>query len=295
VLKKDILAQIELADNDIFTVTEKELRAALFKNSPYSMSRLGTADSIDTITRKDIIRFYREHSQGSNMVISVCGDVDKDKVSSLIESRLRGIGNKTFPKPGMLKSAQLEGRIDVTSIMDKEQAVVMAGFKTPGVTCKQRYPLQVLSSIFQGSGGRLFENIRQDKGLAYTLGVFGMAGMDEGSFIFYAAVSPDNVDTVTEKIMNEINSVNSGNIIADDITAAKKSLISQYHTGLQTAGEFAQKTALDELYGLGYDNYLSYPETIQSITLNDVISLSNKYLNPALCVVSKTIPKEQGD
>ena len=294
-LKNDVLAQISLRNDDIFSLTEKELRKYLFEESPYSLTQYGTSESIDKITRKDIINFYRNYCTGPNMVVSICGDVDTEEIFALIDSRLRGIKNKSGTSINRPKMPPLKERIDVINTLDKKQAVVMAGFRSPEITNPERYPLQVLSSVFSGTAGRLYDKIRQQKGQAYTLGVFGMAGIDAGSFIFYAASFAENIDSVTEDIFSQIELVNQGDITEEEIDSAKKNLVAQYQISLQTAGAFAQKIALDELYGLGFQHYLLYPDIIEKISRNEVIQLSNKYLISSACVVSKTLPDKNED
>jgi zinc protease len=208
-----------------------------------------------------------------------------------MDAKLRGVNPR--PNSSVIQNLlkPIDKKVEVSAVMDKEQAVVMTGFRVPGMRDPQRYPLQVLSSVFSGPSGRLYNKIRTQQGMAYTLGVFGMTGMDVGSFIFYAASLPEHTDTITESIFAQIESVSQGDITAAEIDSAKNLLLSQYHIELQTAGAFAQKMALDELYGLGFQYYLRYPDIINNITRDDVIQSSNLYLAPGSCVVSKILPK----
>jgi zinc protease len=295
ILKNDILAQIALRDDDIFSLTEKELKKRLFQESPYSMTQHGISGSVERITRREIINFYRDHCTGPNMVVSVCGDINTEEIFTLMNSRFRGIKDKDMIKIKRPKMPPLNERVDMVNTLDKEQAVVMAGFRSPGIADMERYPLQILSSVFSGAAGRLFDRIRQQKGLAYAVGVFGMTGLDTGSFIFYAAASKDDIDSITDDIFLQIGLINQGDITDEEISSAKKNLISQYQIGLQTTSAFAQKTALDELYDLGFEHYLLYSDIIEAISREEVIQLSNKYLTPGACVVSKTLPEKDED
>ncbi|MFA5370097.1 MAG: pitrilysin family protein [Candidatus Omnitrophota bacterium] len=294
-LKDDILAQISLRDDDIFLRAGKVLKHSLFEGSPYGMDQLGSPESLERITRKDVVNFYREFCAGPNIVIAVCGDVNKDEACSFIESRLRGVNFRTGPDRRKNTLKPLDKKIEISGSMDKEQSVVMAGFRAPGITEPQRYPLQVLSSVFSGPAGRLYNNVRNQQGAAYTIGVFGMTGIDTGSFIFYAASSAQHLDAINESIFAQIEAVNLGDITQEEIDSAKNALLSQYYVELQTAGVFAQKIALDELYGLGFQHYLLYPAIINNIKRDDVIQLSNIYLTPAACVVSKILPEKGRD
>ncbi|NQT95078.1 MAG: insulinase family protein [Candidatus Omnitrophica bacterium] len=293
VLKNDMLAAIELIDDDIFKVAEKNLRKRLLDNSPYSMLPAGTAESVNSISRNDIIKFYRNYCVGPNVVVSICGDVDVDEVYKLVRSKLGRIKKKRPPELTEGKPSPITAQIDVREEMDKKQAVVMVGFRTVGINSPDRYPLQIISSIFSGGSGRLYANIRQKKGLAYALGTFGMTGLDIGTFIFYAATSIGNEVLVKDEIVEEIEKVSAGDLSEDEINAAKKSLITQHELGLQSAGSFALRTALDELYDLGYNNYQFYPKAVNNLTREDILKAAKKYLNPEASVVSIVIPKNE--
>jgi zinc protease len=291
-LKKDTLAMIQLIDDDIYTSTEKRLREKLFEGHPYGMLAIGTADSIGKIDRSRIISFYRACCVGSNIVVSICGDIDPKKAYEQIASKLEAIKKG---KPASLPEAGLQAikeRVHITEKMDKKQALVMIGFRSAGLNSPDRYSLHILSSIFSGGAGRLFASIRQQFGLAYTVGTFGMAGTDTGSFVFYAAVSPPDVDFVKEEIIKQIRIVCEGDVTPEEMDSSKRLLISRHQINLQSAGSFALQVALDELYGLGFDNYQLYADKINKLSREEIIQTANKYLTVDNCVVSVTTPKD---
>lgn len=293
ILKEDILTQIEFVDDDIFASTEKRLKERLFPDHPYGRLSLGSADSIKKISRRQIINFYKSHCLGSNIVISICGDIDSAQAYNRIASSFNGIRRSPPPELKKIDLVNIEGQIEIKQKLDKKQAVVMAGFRSAGIDNPDRYPLQILSSVFSGGAGKLYANIRQEKGLAYTLGTFGMTGIDAGTFIFYAATSADDLNSVKDEIIAQIKQVREGGIAEQEIDSAKKTIIAKYQIGLQTAGDFALQTALDELYGLGYDSYLHYPEKINSVSLQQIIQIANKYFTLESCVISMTVPEDK--
>ena len=122
-----------------------------------------------------------------------------------------------------------------------------------------------------------------------------MTGIDTGSFIFYAAVKADDIDSVKSEIFSQIEAVNSGDITEEEIDSAKKSLIAKYQIGLQSTEAFGLKISLDELLGLGYDNYILYPGIIGKISREEVTQIANSYLTTKACAVSITTPKSESD
>jgi len=290
ILKADTLAQIALIKDDIFSSTKKRLMEKLFSGHPYGMLATGTADKIQKIRRKDIYNFYKRYRVGSNIVISVCGDVDADTVIDQVAWDFRRIKKGKPPAVSDIKLHVMPLQVQVRETMDKEQAVVMIGFRSAGLYSPDRYALQILSSLFAGGGGRLFADLRQEKGLAYTLGSFGMTGIDTGSFIFYAAASPENIEVVKDGIISQIRLVCDGDVTDEELDAAKKVLLFKHQVGLQTAAAFSQRIALDELYGFGYDFYKKYIARIEGFTREDIIQVANNYFTIGSCVVSITTP-----
>ncbi|MFH1645134.1 MAG: pitrilysin family protein [Candidatus Omnitrophota bacterium] len=291
ILKADTLDQIDLINEDIFTSTNRRLNEKLFKNNPYGMISTGTEETVKDITQHQISSFYNKLAVSSNIVISIYGNANIENVKKTITSRFRKIKEEPALLIKKSKLTKIPDQIQIIHKMNKKQALIMIGFRSAGINNEDKYPLQILSALYSGIGGKLFEDIRQKKGLAYTLGTFGMSGIETGTFIFYAATSVDKIDMVKDKLIDEINLSLNGKITDDDINAAKKNLLFNHELNLQSATALSQRIGLDELYGLGYDNYKQYPMLINNTTREEIIQAANKYFTIGNCVISITIPE----
>lgn len=289
-IKNDNLAQIELIKDDIFKNTNLSLRKNLFKNHPYRFISIGTKESISNITRADLIEFHKKYCVAKNTVISVWGDIDSKDVSDKIKSSFKTMPEGSLYEIQNIAMEPIKGRPETIEQMDKNQSVVMIGFRGASMYDKDRYPLEILSSLFSDGGGRLYSQIRQKEGLAYTLGTFGMVGLDTGALIFYAATTPQNVYHVKESIISQIEKVSNGEITDDEVNAAKKVLITRHQLDLQSNEGLSLQTGLDELYGLGYNYYLQYPDIINSVSKKDIIAIARKYLKANGCAIVITTP-----
>lgn len=291
ILKNDTLDEIDLIYEDIFASTNKRLKEKLFGNHPYGMLNTGTPEIVKNITHRQITSFYDKLAVGSNIVISIYGNIDIENVKKIIANKFKKIKETPPVVIEQIDLPKVPAQIQIIHKMDKKQALVMIGFRSAGIDNKDKYPLQILSSFYSGIGGRLFEDIRQKKGLAYTLGTFGMTGIDTGTFIFYAATSPDKTEMIKDKLIDEIELVLNGKITYEEINAAKKNLLFSNEVNLQSSSTISQRIGLDELYGLGYDNYKQYPELINNVSREEVIQAANKYFTIGNCVISITIPE----
>ncbi len=289
VVKSDCLADIDLIKEDIFKTTDVLVKNNLFYGHPYGFIPIGTKETVANITAADLGAFHKKYCVGKNTVLSICGDINADKAFEVISSKFKDMSEGEPYQPANIELKKITSHKEIVERMKKKQAVVMIGFRGAGIYNNDRYPLQVLSSLFSGGAGRLYLQIRQKESLAYTLGTFGMTGLDTGAFVFYAATVPQSVDHVKMSMLSQIKQVREGKITENEIVAAKKSLITKHELELQSNGGFAMKTALDELYGLGYDYYLRYADLTNAVSAHDLVSVAKKYFdeNKAVAVVVK--------
>lgn len=292
-LKNDNLAQIELIKDDIFQYTNLSLRKNLFKNHPYRFISIGTKESVSSISRTDLVEFHKKSCVAKNTVISIWGDINSKNVLDNIKGDFKSMPEGSLYEIQNIAIEPIKGDAETIERMDKNQSVVMIGFRGVSLYDKDRYPLEILSSLFSDGGGRLYSQIRQKEGLAYTLGTFGMVGLDTGAFIFYAATTPQNVGHVKMSIISQIQKICNGEITDDEVNAAKKILITKHQLELQTNEGLSIQTGLDELYGLGYNYYLQYSDIINSVSKKDIITTARKYFKLDNCAIVITMPEKK--
>jgi zinc protease len=156
-------------DDDIFQSGINRLRAELFEGSPYAMRYIGRKDTVESLTRDDIASFARAYCVPGNIVIAVSGDVDTASLIDRMTTKFSDLRERPAPQiaPRTIRlNAIRRGQIE----MDKEESLLLVGYVTTTVKDPDRYALEVLGSVLSGSSGRLFEELRNKMGLAYTLG-----------------------------------------------------------------------------------------------------------------------------
>ena len=278
-LKNEIKAAIRSEDKDIFATGSNLLKEKLFKVHPYRLRKIGNAQSVENLKRDDIIKFHDKYYVASNMVLTVFGDLEPLDIKNKIEKAFSDIpgGKPLFndKREGAQKSIR-EERVK----MDKEQALCMIGFHSADIMDKDRYTLEIISTLVSGGGSRLFTSIRDEKGLAYTLGGYQVSGPLAGYFVFYAATAPDAADAVKSYILEEVSGLRDAYLSDEELRSAKNNLMGKREMELETLGGESMLTGLDELYGLGFKNYTEYERHIESVTKEDVRRVSRKYFDP---------------
>jgi len=277
---KDLtLAAIKNREDDIFESGIKLFKENLFKDHPYRFTTLGVEDSVETLTKDDILDFYKRFCVPGNTVISVFGDVDAEEVFVRTKRLFKHYSGDvptclTKPTP----------RVDAPSVsnkkvMDKEQVLVMGGFKTIRITNPDRYAFSVLSSILSGSDGRFYYDVRDKLGISYTQGVLSVPGLDKGYFLFYIATSKEHANKAKELITEELNSLREGSVRDEEMELAKTDLIASHVRGLQSLSGLGFETTLDELYGLGFDNFKKFTSRVTAVTKEDINRIIDKYFS----------------
>ncbi len=274
--KDQQLASIRTQDDDIFAVASKELIKTIFMSHPYGMPDLGEKGSVEGLSRTDLLDYYKRYVVPENMVVSVFGDIDA-ATQRKVEEVFGGLEKGGFKDIVTIsEQEQLAPRKDIKE-MPKEQAVIMLGYPGVDVRNPDRYALDVINSILSRSGGRLYTDIREKLGLSYTLGSFSVFGLDPGYNAFYVATTSKNIPDAKNIILSHIKSLKAEGPTQEEMELAKSDLLGGYFRGLEVDSDVAFKTAIDELYGIGYDDVFKYPEMINAVDAQEVMRVAKRY------------------
>jgi zinc protease len=276
--KEKIMAAIMEQEMSIFDKGLLEFRSLLFGDHPYSMRILGELDTVKTFFRDDIVAYYSEYWGAKNAVLSVVGDVDPDEVIRNIEKRF---GSWTGGEREVQdqKAAPLERPRHKDLTMRREQSLFLLGFIGVEVTDDRRYALQAISSILSGSDGLLFYAVREKHGFTYSSGAISIPAVDPGYFLMYVATAEQNLERVKEKVIEVVNEIIKGDFGEEEIEAAKHSIITQHASSIETDSSLGMTMIIDELYGLGYDNYSHFPDKIRAVTKEEIVETAKEILD----------------
>src|SRR5581483_1643495 len=129
-------------------------------------------------------------------------------------------------------------------------------------------------------------------GLAYFVGSSQVPGLVPGPFVFYLGTSPAKADIVKPELLDEISKLAKEGLTAEELTRAKEKVLGQQDIRNQSNDAFAYSCALDELYGLGFDYYKKLKPKVESVTLDDIKRVANKYFErPDVIAIVRPEPK----
>ncbi len=294
--KKQMKVIIQSKNEDISYVTAHNLREVLFPGHPFRLNETGTLESVERIQHKDVIDFYDTFVAPNNMVLSVFGDIDAQEVGESISKLLGNLKPKKVPLVDHDLTALTEMQ-ERTVLFNREQAVVMMGFRGPTIADEDRYPLEVLTSILGSPlSGRMFTKIRDELGQAYTLGAGSVPGPDAGFIYFYVNTTDENINKVKELLLEEVAGLQTAGITDEELSRTKMYLKGTFQRSLETSSALGSIALFDELYGLGFDHYKEYDEKIGAVTKEDIQRIARKYLDvdQAAMVVTRSKAAPEG-
>jgi zinc protease len=271
------IAGIKAEEEQITAVARNVLRENLFKNHPYALRASGRVESVEKISPADLMAFKKEYVVAENGVLAVFGDVKAEEVLKLVEEDFGRMpaGELTLANPP--SPVAPSAPVNVVEERNKQQAVVMIGYPGADVRSPDRTLLDLLNEASNDLGSRFFNRIREQMGLAYFVGAGNFSGLAPGSFVFYLGTDPKKVDAVTAELQDEINTLSKDGLTEEELARAKKKLLGSEAIRNQSNSAFAASVAVDELVGLGFDNYLRRRKQVESATIEDVRRAAAKY------------------
>ncbi len=290
------LAAIQSAEDQPDEVAEKEFQKSLFLNSPYGHPVEGTKQSLPRITQEAIVRFYRSYYHPNNAILTVVGDISAEEVKTKLLPSLVKWSIAEIPKIPFKTSFAKEPKT-VKINRGITQANIIIGHAGVSRDNPDFYALTVMNYILGGGGfsSRLVEEIRNKRGLAYSVASFFDTGKYPGSFQIALQTKNSSAREAIALSLQGVERIRKELVSEKELGGAKKYLIGSFPMRLNTQGKLTGFLTQVEYYGLGLDYPEKYPSLIQSITREEVLRVAKKYLhtkNIILVVVANL--KESG-
>ncbi|HWA84763.1 MAG TPA: pitrilysin family protein [Opitutus sp.] len=278
------LAALQQDDDDVVTLARKLARRKFFGPHPLALDAQGDQAGVKALTPADLAALLRRLAVGPNAVLAVAGDFDPKKVVPKLKAFLgklpRGdapVGRLSDPPHRLPANAG-----DFVEQQRREQAVVLQAFPGPRVNAEDYYAGEVLDEIFSGMASRLFERVREEKGLAYFVRSGRVTGLDAGMFYFFAGTKPGGEAEVLAEIEAEIERVQAGGVEPAELARCHARLKAAHRQGLQTNGSRAMHAALNVLQGLPANDWKNYDARVDAITIAALAEFAQRYLRKEL-------------
>lgn len=224
-----VCEEIKMNADDPDDVAVDNLERIIYKGTPMAHPVLGSIDSVMSFTRDSILDYYHKHYTRDHIVVSIAGSFDENKVKEYFEHAFDSLKSKgdTVQPFDLPESKLISGYSEINK--DIEQAHLAMGIKALPFGDERKYSLRVLNILFGGGmSSRLFQHIREKKGLAYSIHSSVGANKNSGIFVIEAGVSKENVNRALDGIKEELSILRDKKVSLEEIRSAKEQLKSNY-------------------------------------------------------------------
>jgi predicted Zn-dependent peptidase len=275
-----VLEEIAMVNDNVEELAHEKISELFFTGSTLSQPILGPAENIQRFTRDDLANYIQRHYYPANIVISVAGSFDEQQMMDILQQYIGG-----YRRGAKQEKSQCDEPFEPTvrSLFvekDAEQTHLCLGF--PGCTFAddERFSLAVLNNTLGGGmSSRLFQSIREEKGLAYSVYSYPSTYSFAGMFSLYAGTTAVNADNVVMLMKQELDKLKSERISAEDFKMGKDQLKGNYVLSME--GTNAKMSALGKSLLLLDEEY-DEEETlgkIEAVTIDSVNALIDKILD----------------
>ena len=289
------IAGIRSRKDELLKSASLAMRRALFGEAGYGLDSLGTEETVARVAVSDLKEFHRKLTVPNNCVLAIFGDVNTADIQAAVAKVFAG----WQPEPATpLVAADFPFLANgtpkrVEEIRDKKQAVLVIGFPGTTLDSDDRYALELVQECCSDLGSRLFLRIREQLGLAYYVGAQNFAGLVPGYFAFYTGTEPSKIAQVETELLKEAALLCAEGLTEAELKRAKAKIVGQKKIARADLGNLASSTALDELYGLGWQRADLDDARYEAVTLEETRAIAQKYLRPENAVIAIVKPDEK--
>jgi len=267
--KKVIFEEINMVEDTPDDLVMELFTQAFWPDHPLGRPILGTKKSVAGFQRDDLASFFARVYHPGNIVIAAAGNLDHAATAALVGRHFGGLrGSRT---PGNGHAPKAAARIVTRAKKELEQVHLCLGAPGYPQAHKDRYASYILNTVLGGSmSSRLFQNVREKRGLVYSISSGVTSYSDAGIFSVYAGTSRDSVDEVVRLTVEELKRIRGERLSGDELRRAQDHLKGSFMLSLESTGARMSHLARQEMY---FGRQFSLDEIlagIEAVTADDV-------------------------
>ncbi len=272
--KKVIFEEINMVEDTPDDLVMEMFAGAFWPDHPLGRSILGSKRSVGRLRRKGLAEFFARVYQPRNIVITAAGHLEHEATSRLARRHFDGLRARPSPRNG--RAPRVAARVVTRSKRGLEQVHVCIGTRGYAQTHPDRYGCAILNTVLGGSmSSRLFQNIREKRGLVYSISSGVTAYSDTGVFSIYAGTSRESAPEVIRLTLEEIRRLRGERLGEAELRRAKDHLKGSLVLSLENTGARMSQLAREEIY-FGHSFTLDELLTaLESVTTEDVHRIAN--------------------
>lgn len=290
--KKLIIADIKRKSENPNRLLRDLYFKTMFGDVPPGLPTEGIEDTVRNFDKDMVVKHFRRIFSPSSMVMVLSGSIPPNAFSFIkqnfenFQSDNQGYCFILKPKPE---------KNYVSENYDFNQSHIMVGLPVPGMVSKENVYFQILSTILSNQSGRLFVNLRDNKGLAYALGAFLYDFPENSLFTLYIATSPKNTDTAVNALLGEVKSILNDGFTDEELDKAKRKLLTDLIEASQANLDYAVLLSQNALIHNDIMYHKAYEEILKKVDKKELIEVAKKYLLEEKFIKVIVHGKKEGD
>jgi zinc protease len=281
-----IINQIQTRSETPLSLAIDTLASHLYAPHPVAFQHLGQKSTLERLGRNDLVQHYLRVYRAETMVLAVSGRVEREGIRRQVERLFARVpaGEVDEPTP-VAPVPSFERRVLERPV---QQAQILMGFLGPGIGDPDYAPGKIMGAVLGGGmAGRLFVKLRDDRGLAYSLGMLSPSRRGPAGFVAYMGTSGETIESAEAGMRQEIERFRTEGPTEAELARAKAYMLGNLAMDRRTNARHAWYLAFFELAGMGWDYPEHYARALAAVTRADVTRVARRFLERPTTVVLK--------
>lgn len=276
--QKVILEEMKMVEDTPDELLGELFNAAYFPGHPLGRPIEGTEETISSFDHATVSAFHAREFSPSNLVVAAAGNVDHERLVALVECSFGNSEAERSRSDAAEQSPTPAAPILFEQKKELEQAHLVIAAPWPDAKSNDRYAASLLASVVGGgTSSRLWQTIREERGLAYSVGAGGSTFSDVGVFTIYAGTSPEHLDEVLDLSLAEMRRVVAESVSAEELTLAKDQALSSILLALESSSARVSALALQEIIHGRRISPSEIMEKIEAVTADDLQRVAREF------------------
>ena len=284
-----ILQEISQAEDTPDDYVHDLFNIDFFRDHPIARPICGRLQTVTSFQRSDIVDFFKSRYLPGRVIVAAAGNLRHDQLVEEMQGLLGAVGSGSDPVPAVLegerKPTMSNGVYPHTKAL--EQVHLCLGMPGVAQADPRRYPSYVLNTLLGGGmSSRLFQEIREKRGKAYTVYSFSSSYKDVGYLGVYAGTSAESAEEVVDLVVKELRKLAAGEISEGEVERTRGQLVGSMMLGLESTDSWMSHIARNEIYfgkAVGTDEIC---RRIRAVTRDQIVELADSLFHPEMMTLT---------
>jgi predicted Zn-dependent peptidase len=280
-----ILEEIKIDEDNPDVLVHELFTQSFWKGHPLGMPILGTTDTVRALSRDQLAGYHGGCFHGGNMVFSAAGQLEHDQFVDAVAAKFSALASGSTISE--LPAPEAAARIQLRNKKSLEQVQICMGVQAPRITAEERHAALILNTVLGGGmSSRLFQTIREERGMVYSIYSDLSPYRDTGTLCVYAGTSAAKAVEVVDLIVKELCQLKSAPLSDEELTRAKDQVRGNILLGLESSNARMANLARQEMYFQRFFSAEEVIERILAVTAAEVQALAASLFDPERIAVT---------